>query len=375
MDPSSDVAPVVITAEDQPGLLQQLTTLGFTTVQARNAIAALSQVSPIASVLLRSNPPLQACIEYLILQVPECDLPQRFLPSLNSSGSFVTSTHAGSDSLKIRWAEEKAVKECGWPVHVVKECMAHEKLSSDWELLVSVLNRRLIGDDWRNVTQQEQYYHSIGEDEAEAFGSYRNENNELVVPMPIAPLKLVIVPSSQGKFRSDYPPALYVVSPSVPAYIRLYLASKLLDELKSGSLPEEDESLLMGAMRLLEEEWVSIEDTGPPDMAALLQNLTPEEQQEPLGEDTKSAPEGNKPNGRRRRATRRQDDRSDSRVEENFTKLTASGKYGEILASRRKLPAFAAQAQFLGLLEKNRCVVVVGETGTWFPWPRTCRDL
>ncbi|EPT05932.1 hypothetical protein FOMPIDRAFT_1026812 [Fomitopsis schrenkii] len=366
LDPSSeDVAPMVIPAEDCPGLLQQLTTLGFKTVQARNAIAALSQASLIASVLLRSNPPLQACIEYLILQVPECDLPQRFLPSLNSSGSFVTSTHAGSDSLQIRWAEEKAIKECGWPAHVVKECMAHERLANNWELLVSVLNRRLIGDDWRNFLQEEQYHHSIGEDEAEAFGSYRTEDDELAIPMPIAPLKLVLVPSSQGRFRSDYPPALYVVSPSVPAYIRLYLTSKLLDELKSGSLPEEGESLVMGAVRLLEEEWVSIEDNGPPDMATILLNLIPEEQQdaEIPEEDTIPASGRKKRNGGRRQATRKQDERSDSRVQDDFTRLTASDKYEQILASRRKLPAFSAQAHFLGLLENNRCVVVVGETG------------
>lgn len=366
---------MVIPAEDCPGLLQQLTTLGFKTVQARNAIAALSQASLIASVLLRSNPPLQACIEYLILQVPECDLPQRFLPSLNSSGSFVTSTHAGSDSLQIRWAEEKAIKECGWPAHVVKECMAHERLANNWELLVSVLNRRLIGDDWRNFLQEEQYHHSIGEDEAEAFGSYRTEDDELAIPMPIAPLKLVLVPSSQGRFRSDYPPALYVVSPSVPAYIRLYLTSKLLDELKSGSLPEEGESLVMGAVRLLEEEWVSIEDNGPPDMATILLNLIPEEQQdaEIPEEDTIPASGRKKRNGGRRQATRKQDERSDSRVQDDFTRLTASDKYEQILASRRKLPAFSAQAHFLGLLENNRCVVVVGETGKRLPWPRTSR--
>lgn len=379
LDPKSEgVAPVVIPAEDGPGLLQQLTTLGFKTTQARNAVAALSQASPIASVLLRSTPPLQACIEYLILQVPECDLPQRFLPTLNSSGSFVTSTHAGSDNLKIRWAEEKAVKECGWPSHVVKECMTDERLANDWELLISALNRRLLGDDWRKLADEEPLTEdeNVGEDEAEAFGAFRTEKNELVIPMPIAPLKLVVVPLSQGGFRGrSYPPALYVTSPSVPAYIRLYLISRLLDELKSGSLPEEGESLVMGAVRLLEEEWISIEDSGPPDMATVLQNLAQGEQQDAAisNQDAKPAAGKGKSIGGQRRATRKQDDRSDARVKEDFKTLTASDTYKKILAGRRKLPAFSAQVQFLSLLEKNRCVVVVGETGKRSLLPTTFR--
>ena len=382
LDPSlEDVAPVVIPAEDGAGLLKQLATLGFKTTQARNAITTLSQPSPIASVLLRSNPPLQACIEYLILQVPECDLPQRFLPTLNSSSSFITSAHAGSDDLKRRWAEEKAIKECGWPAHVVKECMAEERLSNDWELLVSALNLRLLGDDWRELVEEEpptEKVKDLGEDEAEAFGAYRNENNELVIPMPVAPLRLVIIPLSGGDFRGHgHPPALYIVSSSVPAYIRLYLSSKLLEELKSGSLPEQGESLVMGAVRLLEEEWVSIEDTGPPEMDAILQNLAQEGQQDPgiLDQGAKPTAGNSKSTGGRRRAIRKQDDRSDARVQEDFKTLTASDAYEKVLAGRRRLPAFSAETQFLDLLENNRCVVVVGETGKWLLRPPDVRPL
>ena len=248
----------------------------------------------------------------------------------------------------------------------MKECLADERLANNWELLVSALDRRLIGDDWHNLSEEEpstEQLENIGEDEAEAFGIYRNENNELVIPMPVAPLKLVVVPSPQGGFRRSYPPALYIASPSIPAYIRLYLTSRLLDGLKSGSLPEEGESLVMGAVRLLEEEWVSIEDTGPPDMAITLQNLAPE-QDAGIQESTGISAVGTmKRTGRRRRATRKQDDRSDADVKADFTILTASDAYERILAGRRKLPAFSARNRFLNLLEKNRCLVVVGETG------------
>ena len=45
--------------------------------------------------------PLEACIEYLILHIPEHDLPQRFLPGNNSSNS----AQAEEYDLTGRWIE------------------------------------------------------------------------------------------------------------------------------------------------------------------------------------------------------------------------------------------------------------------------------
>jgi len=38
------------------------------------------------------------------------------------------------------------------------------------------------------------------------------------------------------------------------------------------------------------------------------------------------------------------------------------------MVGRKRLPAFSAKDQFLGLLESNRVVVVVGETGEITQW-------
>ena len=107
--------------EERLKVTQQLGHLGFSNAQARDAISFLTQSSALASNLLGSLPSLEAAIEYLVLNVPECDLPQRFLPSTNSSNPFITSAHSGSDDLKRRWIEDRAVKEAGWPAHVVKD--------------------------------------------------------------------------------------------------------------------------------------------------------------------------------------------------------------------------------------------------------------
>ena len=144
----------MLTETHSPELLGQLGQLGFKITQARNAVAFLSQPSPLASKLLHSANPLEACIEYLILHVPECDLPQRFLPAVNSSSPFITATHGGSDDLKRRWIEERATKQAGFPAHVVRECLEDERLIEDWALLVTALNHYLIGKDWLTVFEE-----------------------------------------------------------------------------------------------------------------------------------------------------------------------------------------------------------------------------
>lgn len=132
------------------------------------ALKTLSTPSSLSTALLSSFEPLQACLEYLILHLPECDLPGRFLPSINSSNPFVSSVHAGTEDLKARWIEEKAVKECGWPAHIVKQCLEDKQLVENWPLLQQTLNRALMGqsvDDNAESSEQEQ----VDEDELAAY--------------------------------------------------------------------------------------------------------------------------------------------------------------------------------------------------------------
>ncbi|KAF7337469.1 Dead deah box [Mycena sanguinolenta] len=165
-----DVTPSVLSDEDAPNVNQQLATLGFNPVQARNAVNFLSQPSPVTANLMNSLSPLEAAIEYLILHVPECDLPQRFMPTANSSNSFVVSTHSGADDLKTRWIEDKAAKEAGWPIHVVKACVeADRSLVENWGLLLVTLGQKLIGNEGSTTAAEGEAY-LIDPDEIEAMG-------------------------------------------------------------------------------------------------------------------------------------------------------------------------------------------------------------
>src|ERR1700761_643898 len=129
-----DTPTVTMSEGSVPATLRQLEGLGFKKTQARDAVTFLSKPSLLASNLLLAASPLEACIEYLVLHIPEVDLPKRFLPENNSSNPFVTSMHEGQEDIKKRWIEERAIKQAGWPAHVVRECTKDPRLLEEWAL-------------------------------------------------------------------------------------------------------------------------------------------------------------------------------------------------------------------------------------------------
>lgn len=259
-----------------PQISKQVGLLGFKASQIRSAMDFLSQPSMLASHLLGSLSPVEASIEYLILHVPECDLPPRFLPSQNSSNPFITSAHSGAGDLRKRWMEDKAVKEAGWPRHIVKEYLADLENVNNWDRLVVTLGQRLIGENIdSSLLATPVGPFEISADEYEALGANLDESNHIIMPMYSTPVQLHILLSPDGQYpRPDYVP-LYITSAVVPAYVRLHLLSRLLKAIASGSFIESGEGFCMAAMRLLEDEWAKIEDSSPPDMATVTQHLLP----------------------------------------------------------------------------------------------------
>ncbi|KAH9965151.1 hypothetical protein BGW80DRAFT_1462675 [Lactifluus volemus] len=85
-----DTSPLVINEDSTSVILQQLDDLGFIKTQAPS--------------------PLEACIEYLVLHVPEVDLPPAFPPENNSSNPLVTGIHGGQEDIKKRWVKDRAIK-------------------------------------------------------------------------------------------------------------------------------------------------------------------------------------------------------------------------------------------------------------------------
>lgn len=247
--------------------------LGFSKAQIRNATEFLSQSSALSSKLLSSLSPLEACIEYLILHIPECDLPQRFLPSNNSSNPFITSAHAGEHDLKRRWIEEKATKEAGWPPQAVKECTADPRFIDSWDLLMVALGKRLIGQQMDETSSANSTPYLIEEGEYTAFGARLEDPGHLILPLFSAPINVHILFSVDNCYpRPGYLP-IFVTSSTVPAYIRLHLLARFLLTLGSQGGLLADEGFCMAVMRIFEGEWALVEDNGPLDISAVLEHL------------------------------------------------------------------------------------------------------
>ncbi|KAH9178563.1 P-loop containing nucleoside triphosphate hydrolase protein [Lactarius sanguifluus] len=346
-----DASALVITEDSAPAILRQLESLGFVKAQARDAVAFLSNPSPLASNLLRVASPLEACIEYLVLHIPEVDLPPRFLPEKNSSDPFVTSIHAGREDIKKRWIEERAIKQAGWPGHVVRECTGDAHLVEEWALLVAALNRRLVGEPWQDVTMQphdNDLEERMTEDDMASMGaSYADDSTfTLVMPLFLAPIQLnFVIPPGYAYNRSSRPPPMYVTSSSVPAYVRLHLLAKLLAAFEEGTISESTESICVTAMQVLEEHWAEVRDT----------KVSPDT-------DTLAKSTSKKPRNSAR--PRNLDSRSDTEVMQEFEAIRQDGRYAELHDIRCRLPAFASRDDFLSTLERSRVVIVVGETGS-----------
>lgn len=292
------------------------------------------------------------------------------MPSNNSSNPFITSTHSGTDDLKKRWIEDKAIKEAGWPAHIVKQCTSDQRLLESWDLLILALGKKLIGEDTDYLfdTKSEAISTTItiSNDEVEALGAHYLDESQLVMPLFSAPVELHILVSPEHSYPvTGYPP-MYITSNSVPAYIRLHLLSRLLTSAGQGGFIEAGEGLCMAAMRILEEEWASIENNGPPDMSVVLQHLIPRSitSLSPHDDsDINSAETQPNQNGRKRIHVARRDDRSERQVREDFDKLCQNENYVEMFKTRKKLPAFTSKEDFLDKLQNSQVVIVVGETG------------
>jgi len=340
-------------------LVKQLQSLGFKPDQSQKAVAFISESSPFTKNFAANLTPLEASIEYLLLHTPEVDLPERFMPANNSSNSFITDAHSGTDNLKRRWFEESIVKEGGWPLYLVREELVTVPSGVDHpEILVSRLGMRLLGktESLRGATPT---LGDVDPIEVDAYGGIVSPGRT-AIPLPISPFTLhVFTPDNSSALVS--PPAIHISSPSVPAYVRLHILSCILQAADEGRLVEDGESFVGACLRIVEEEWIGIEDNGPPDISQVLKYITPHK---PPATDAENPDEGPLiKSGKKKQRSHKADDRTNGRVNADFEKLCADERYQAMLATRKRLPAFSAREDFSSALEKSRVVVVVGETG------------
>nr|XP_019013814.1 ATP-dependent RNA helicase A [Kwoniella pini CBS 10737]OCF52595.1 ATP-dependent RNA helicase A [Kwoniella pini CBS 10737] len=391
---------------DLASLQTQLTTLGFRSTHITSALSALSAANArlhssssstkdplVLSLSILS--PLEAAIEWLLLHLPEDDLPPRYRPS-SSSADFITgasATSGGKTALVKGWLVDKLVKQAGFPRKAVETILAEEQRES---VVLDLLGRRLCGweadeDGWgveeygsgwsgdenareeRKITREEEImaleavlgerYQQISP--TESIIVIESENTADTIQLHILFDDASPYPSPQ---HPTHPPTFFVSSETLPAYIRLYLHAQLLRAFRDPERHDFTSVLESGSggavlimVEYLESTLSEVLET-PPDVGEVTKYLVPKV--DDIISSKPNAPvkrkqKQNKESYKRKTPTAEEEEAVKKKQKSMFDDPT----YAPMLADRKKLPAWKERENITNALESNRVLVVVGETG------------
>ena len=391
--PSGSTTPAL----DLPNLTTQLTTLGFRPSHINSALTALSAANArlhssstsmndplVLSLSILS--PLEAAIEWLLLHLPEDDLPQRYRTTTSAS-DFVTGASIGGQNALVKgWLLDKLTKQAGFPRKAVEQVIKGEERES---AALDLLGRRLCGWDddwgpeayvaWEGDEDEAESRRAAREEEAMALEAVLGERYQVLSPSESTidiehngeKVTLHILFDESSPYPSpshpNYPPSFYLTSDDVPSYMRLHLHAQLLRQFRD---PERHDftSVLEagagGAVLLMVEFFEGVLPEvleNPPDIGEVTKFLVPrvdeviEDGLAPRTAKRKPA----RPPPRRRQPTAADEER----LQKQHSEMVADPAYAKILQDRQNLPAWKEAESITSLLDANRVVVVVGETG------------
>lgn len=324
-------------------------------------------------------------------------------------------SYSGSEDLNSRWLCERAVKEAGYPEHVVRSVLFPVPESEtvtpsimDWAALLTSLGQRLVGDDLiREVLEsdfdvEERDMQRILEFSAleSVYPSATCVNDSLQasksstvvpesvttyfnIPIPNSPLTLhMVLPAWHPYPLSASSPPMYISSNrfpesgpksstfTVPPYIRLHILSSIL---RSNVVKNRDqgEGIALVATGIIEEEWENIQTQGPPEVADVLRHIFRPSISDSFLDPGIAIDNGQRPVSDKLQqrqdaghSVRNGDDRIDARIRADFESIKRTEQYQSLFKERAKLPAWKAKAELLQAFKTNRVVVCVGETGS-----------
>ncbi|WWC89843.1 uncharacterized protein L201_004771 [Kwoniella dendrophila CBS 6074] len=399
--PSGTATPTL----DLSSLQTQLTNLGFRSTHINSALSALSAANArlhssssstkdplVLSLSILS--PLEAGIEWLLLHLPEDDLPPRYRPS-SSSADFITgasATNGGKTALVKGWLVDKLVKQAGFPRKPVETILAEEQRES---VALDLLGRRLCGwevdeDGWgveeygsgwsgdENAAEERK---TTREEEIMALEAVLGERYEQISPTESIisiesettadSIQLHIIFDDDSPYPSPqyptHPPSFYVSSDTLPAYIRLHLHSQLLRAFRDPERHDLTSVLEAGSggavlimVELLESILTDVLQS-PPDLGEVTKYLVPrvEDVISSKPAPVKRKQKQNRETYKRKIPTAEEEEA----VKKKQKSMLDNPTYAPMLADRRKLPAWKERENITNALESNRVLVVVGETG------------
>ncbi|BEJ12269.1 hypothetical protein CspHIS471_0207290 [Cutaneotrichosporon sp. HIS471] len=388
-------------ALDLQSVKKQLDTLGFRPAHVASCLSALAAADArlhsgaggssdplVLSLNLLS--PLEAAIEWLLLHLPEDDLPARYRPGSSGANMVTGATVGGQEQLVRGWLVDKLVRDAGFPRKAVESVLSIEGRES---LALEMLGRRLCGwhgtdggwGDAEVIPAEEDEERQVCRDEemlaldavlGERFRRVSGEGgaaDEIAVDLDGGKehLTLHVVLDAYSPYPSpQYPqraPAFYLTSTTLPAYMRLHLHADMLRAFRD---PERHDLVAvleagMGGVVLSMAEHLETAIPGvvahPPDLAQVTKHLVPhveEEEEAPVARAAKKVQRTRGP--RRRREPTAAEHEAVRRAHE---RLLANPAYAPMLAERQKLPAWKSREEICGALDSSRVLVVVGETG------------
>lgn len=382
---------------DLTTLTTQLNTLGFRPAHVSSALKALQTAAArlnssssatndplVLSLTILS--PLEAAIEWLLLHLPEDDLPQRYRTTASSSDFVVGASRQGG--LVKGWLQDKLVKQAGFPRKAVETILATDLSES---AALEVLGRKLCGwheeDDgwgaaavveWQGSDEEKDIRAMSREEEIMAVEAVLGERYRQVGATELAmdihfegdrdDLTLHVMLDESSPYPSvQYParpPAFYLSSKTLPAYMRLHLQASLLRQFRDterGDLRSILESGQGGAVlsmvEYLEGELPQVV-ANPPDIGSVTDHLIPKQAEVSTAAVVeRKAVQKTKQVKRHREAT----EADHARAVEGQKRMRADGKYAEMMRVREGLPAWKERDNITNALESSRVLVVVGE--------------
>lgn len=394
-------------ALDTAPIAAQLQTLGFRPAHVTSCMSALAAAHArlhsagasgndplVLSLSILS--PLEAAIEWLLLHLPEDDLPPRYRPSA-SAANMVTGASAkqgGKSALVRGWVADKLVRQAGFPRKAVDSALVTETRESR---ALEVLGRRLCG--WHGEDggwgEEEVTEFAGSEDEISERDTMREEeimaleavlgerfsreDREDCVEIMVEiihgddTLLLNVLFDPQTPYPSPQyptrPPPFYLSSTTVPSYMRLHIHATMLSAFRdperhdlTGVLEAGMGGAVLSMVEHLEDALPKVLES-PPDVGSVTQHLIAAMEEDEDDEPKAVIAAREAPRQRRTGPRRPPSKEQHEAVAAAQARLFAEPKYAPMLADRKKLPAWAERENICNALEKNRVLVVVGETG------------
>ncbi|CED84855.1 atp-dependent rna helicase a [Phaffia rhodozyma] len=354
----------------------------------------------------------EAAVEWLILHLPEDDLPKRFRPS-TSVADFVSSARASSSKQSINqsWLVDKLIHKIGFPRSIILEIL---KLQGDGEFdegqMLEILSRKLVGwdedpewgidlitdravtdvseQDWseRDERRQEEIeaLEAVFGDRLKILPRDSSLNSATEVSISIPPryaseskddLTLHILFSASSPYPSSlYPtaiPPFYLTSTTLPSYIRLHLYASLLNLFRDPNredfasiLASGDGGVGSGLVDHLEEIWEEAVEH-PPGVGEVTLHLLPKMSPAPTSEGPKAGQVGRvKVRGTGGRKLRVYTKEENEKLKKRTEEWQGREEFKSVMKGRMSLPAWKVKEEILQGVESNRVVVIIGETGS-----------